>query len=326
MARSPHVSTRRRRPRAAEPVARLGAASQARALMIIDHERLQGAAWGEFHAARKRLDKAARDLHRHEEIDSPAYEAWLHRTFPLLVTRVRELREEVAMKTHKIQTAQAMAAFTGRSPKRLWREQKAREANPRSAREDAGFGFEEDPFSAFGEGDEQDFEPPPRPSTPPASAATRDIYRRLVQMLHPDRGGAWTAARQRLWHEVQQAWAARDADWLSRLEIEWESANEVLGPSSPLSRLRRGIEELLGARRDIERKLRAYRLEPQWRFTLTEKKRSFLHRRTEAMLNAQLIFAARQLKHLDNLIAAWEEDWTHAGTRVKSGRRRRGAF
>ncbi|MEY4941742.1 MAG: hypothetical protein RIQ93_3477 [Verrucomicrobiota bacterium] len=292
--------------------------------MIIDHARLQGAAWAEFYSARKRLDKAARDLHRHEEIDSPAYDAWLHRTFPLLVTRVRELNEELALKTHKVQTAQAMAAFTGRSPKRLWREQKAREANPPGAREDPG--FEDDPFSASGEDGDQPFEPPAKPAAPPAPPAVRDIYRRLVQLLHPDRGGAWTAARQRLWHEVQQAWALRDGDWLSRLEIEWECANEVLGPSSPLSRLRRGIEELLGARRDIERKLRAYRLEPQWRFTLSERKRSFLHRRIDAMLNAQLVFAARQLKHLDNLIAAWEEDWTHAGARVKAGRRRRGSF
>ena len=58
-------------------------------LMVIDHERLQSAAWGEFHTARKQLDKATRDLHRHEEVDVPAYNQWLHRTFPLLVTSLR---------------------------------------------------------------------------------------------------------------------------------------------------------------------------------------------------------------------------------------------
>ena len=61
-----------------------------RALLIIEHRRLQSAAWAEFHTARKSLEKATRDLHRHEEIDCPYFESWLHRTFPLLVTQLRE--------------------------------------------------------------------------------------------------------------------------------------------------------------------------------------------------------------------------------------------
>ena len=62
---------------------------------------------------------------------------------------------------------------------------------------------------------------------------------RVVHHLHPDRGGEWTPARERLWHEVQAAWAARDADWLARLETDWESAHATLQPDSPLSHLRR---------------------------------------------------------------------------------------
>src|SRR5690606_29968200 len=56
----------------------------------------------------------------------------------------------------------------------------------------------------------------------------RAIDRRLVQHLHPDRGGQWTQARARAWEQTQEAWAARDADWLARLEAEWEVGADLL--------------------------------------------------------------------------------------------------
>lgn len=293
-----------------------------RALLVIDHERLQGAAWAEFHTVRKRLDRAARDLHRHEEIDSPAFEAWRHRTFPLLITALRELQDEVAAKARKVATAQAMAAYTGRSAKRLWREQKERETNPARSANDPTF---DDAFPPP-HNDGEDFDPFRNRPAPSPSPAARDVYRRLVQRLHPDRGGPWTDGRQRLWHEVQQAWAERDTDWLSRLEVEWETAHEVIGPASPLSRLRHAIAELQAARRDIERKLRDYRCSLPWRFTRTESKRALLHRRTETMLERELGYLRRELRHFDSVIAAWEEDWTKPGSRTKFTRRRRTAY
>ena len=311
----------RRRPRATASTDRAEPARRARALLVIDHKRLQGAAWAEFHTARKQLDRAARDLHRHEEIDSPAYEAWLHRTFPLLITALRELQDEVTTKARKVEAAQAMAAYTGRSPKRLWREQKEREAKPPRPADDPAFDDafppprDEEEFAAF----------PSKPAAAPSPDA-REIYRRLVQRLHPDRGGSWTAARQHLWHEVQQAWAARDTDWLSRLEVEWETAHEVIGPASPVSRLRHAIAELRAARRDIERKLQDYRHSLPWRFTRTEAKRALLLHRTELILKRDLAALRRELRHFDTVIAAWEDDWTQAGNRVKFARRRRPTY
>jgi hypothetical protein len=297
-----------------------------RALLVIDNAPLQRAAWAEFHTARKQHDKAARDLHRHEQIDVPAYEAWLHRSFPVMITTLRELHEEVFKKARQVETVQAMASLTGRSAKKLWREQKAYEANPDAFERE--FGEEPDADASEqrqGSSDEDFFtgddrsprgshdyfrdgygpERAPRRETPFTQEA-KAIYRRLVQLLHPDRGGEFTPVRKRLWHEVQQAWAARDTDWLSRIEIEWETENDVLGPISPLSRLRRAIEELQAARRDTERKLRDYRGSFPWRFTLTESKRAVLHRRTEANFKHDLEFLRRQLAYLDATIAGWE--------------------
>jgi hypothetical protein len=300
-----------------------------RALVTIDDGPLKSAAWAELHAARKRQEKAARDLHRHEERDRPAYDEWLHRTFPTLITQLRELHLEVFAKGERVQAVQAIAAITGRSARKIWREHKDKEANPdahgsgrdeeaqdrwdgerKNAYDDdddffnngRGFGGDSggqwnDPFG---------IDRPGRPAPGPTAEA-RDVYRRLVQRLHPDRGGEWTAARQRLWHEVQQAWAAGDADWLMRLDVEWETAHDLIGPASALSRLRCAIEELHAARRDIERKLRGYRGSPPWRFTLTEKKRGELHRRTESNFNHDIAFLQRQLAHLNATIAGWEE-------------------
>lgn len=321
------------------------ALSKCTALMIVDQRPIQRQIWTEFHRARKLQDKAARDLHRHELTDTPAFERWLHGVFPTLVTALRELHARVDELSRQVDAVQYMASLTGRSLKKLWREHKEYMADPEAferkvseaeaearARIEAErkayaadrpfFDEEEsddddDFFGNFfgddnGDGDDRfDDEthvihPYDSPSRAAASDAARGIYRRLVQHLHPDRGGEWTPARERLWHEVQQAWNARDTDWLSRLEIEWETAHDVINENSSISRLRRAIEELHAARRDTERKLRHYRKTSAWRFTLAEKKRPQLHRRTETELRHDLDVLQRQLDYLQSTIAAWE--------------------
>jgi hypothetical protein len=297
-----------------------------RALLVIDNRPLQKAAWAEFHAAKKRLEKVSRDLHRHEQVDAPAYEKWVSQTFPTFITALRELHQEVSTKARQVQMAQAMSAVTGRSLRKVWQEQKEYEADPaafekkygddqdahteeHSSAKSAGardpfFDDEPDPFS---HGGRDPFEGMARARRSEASSReAKEIYRRLVQRLHPDRGGEWTPSRKRLWHEVQQAWAAGDADWLMRLEVEWETANEVLTQSSPLSRLRQAITELAGARRDAEYKLSDYRKSVQWRFTLSPKKRDALRRRTETSFRHDIDFLKNQLAYLNATIAAWE--------------------
>ncbi len=316
--------------------------------MLIDQRPIQRQTWAEFHQARKLQEKAARDLHRHERTDTPAFERWLHGAFPTLVTTLRELHTRVEDLSRQVDTVQYMASLTGRSLKKLWREHKDYMADPEAFERKAAeaeakaeaarktsahrhFFDDEEPDelddffeSLFGDdvdgdlfGDDSGrtrdagddarehfpFDPPKRA---PASDAARDLYRRLVQHLHPDRGGEWTPARERLWHEVQQAWAARDTDWLARLETEWETAHDVINENSSISRLRRAIEELHAARRDTERKLRHYRKNSAWRFTLAEKKRPHLQRRIETELHHDIDVLQRQLDYLQSTIAAWE--------------------
>jgi hypothetical protein len=291
----------------------------ARALIVIDNEPLQREAWAEFHTVRKRLEKATRDLHRYEEVDRPAYDSWVYQTFPTLISSLRELQAEVYAKGQKVQMVQALAEITGRPLKKLWKEQKEREEHPEKFKKNGGEDSEEsasDDRDKIDDGEESDAQRARRRANedewdspappPPTSREAKDIYRRLVQLLHPDRGGEWTAAREQVWHEVQRAWEARDTDWLARLEVEWESSHDVLTAQSPVGRLRRAIAELHRARRDAERKLREYRNSFPWRFTQSEKNRQTLYRRMTETFENDLEFLQRQLAYLDATIAAWE--------------------
>jgi len=279
---------------------------------------------------RKRSEKANADLQRHEQVDQPAFREWLHRTFPVEITHLRLLHAEVEQKAHRVRNVEWVSDITGRSPKQVWRELKKEESAPPSEPEhdpestqsdernpferllDEMFGQEEaNPASDSKRSGRRDtIEDDPWPDSPPRpseSTSCREIYRRLVQRLHPDRGGEWTPKRERLWHEIQTAWAARDGDWLARLEIDWETANNVLRLDSPIGRIRQAIVELHAGRRDAERKLRAYRKSNEWRFTLDAHLRSHLHACTLAGLQHDLHMIQEHLRHLNSRIDAWEK-------------------
>ncbi len=356
----------RRSPRSAFAAAQAAKATDrrpsagSRALLVVDNRPLQRAAWTQLLAARKRLTKATADLHRHENVDEPAFLSWSARAHPELLTELRELAAQYAEKARLVSSVENEAFATGRRPERVWR---ARQKPPSpgvtpppertaagdpwddpfgpAAASDAGaqdpFGSAEyerlmeeffaengispdDPAAAgFREsiGGFLGF-PAPKPQSAPDDPA-REIYRRLVQHLHPDRGGEWTPARARLWHEVQQAWTARDLDWLSRLEVEWEAATELLGPASPVGRLLQALQEIEAARRDSDRRVRAYRGTPAWRFTLLPAPGAALLRRLEQELLGEIERLRFGLEDIEGIIADWER-----AMQPRRARRRRG--
>jgi hypothetical protein len=285
-------------------------------LLVIDDQRLRDEAWRAFQELRRRLEEATRELHQHEEVDVPAFEAWKHRTFPLQLTALREIAREVFTKARRVEEAQARAAHTGQSIKRVWQDAQDARA-PRASKRPRPADDEEDEPPRRRQARLEDFFPEPAPK--PARAA-REIYRRLVQRLHPDHGGEWTPARQQLWHQVQAAWAAGDVDCLARLEVEWEASHDVLGPHSPLSRLRAAVEELHAGQRDLEHKFAAYHRSPAWHFTRDDGDREALERRVEAQLGREYRALRAQLRELNATIELWEEDWTRPRSRERQPR------
>lgn len=294
------------------------------ALLVIDNGPLQREAWDDLRHARKRLDKAAREMKRHEETDEPAFRAWLARLFPSLTSSVRELAQQVEARGRLVRLVQAEAFFTGRSPAAVWRAMqdpkpagipepehgKEHDTEDKMSEEARRF-FERggiDPDDSFAGG--MDAVPSRRSAraaheTDPAVVDARTIYRRLVQQLHPDRGGEWTEARARLWDQVQEAWQSVDADWLARLEAEWEASTDALGPTSAIGRLRAALREIYAACRDVERRVRLYRKQPSWRFSLSEPsaaKREVM----EQQLRDQEEILRYELAAIEEAIASWQ--------------------
>lgn len=280
---------------------RVGRTSTEVTLLVVDNVPLRDAAWERLGMARKRLTKATADLHRHEQEDEPAYRAWMFATCPTLLSEIRELMTQIQTKANLVSNVEALAWREGKPPAVIWQKYKGEVPSPEELYDDEDDDFDdeidEEDFSSE-DGKKREAEriveellreqgiDPLSPEAemmrdfgralsgrdvPSPDETAKEIYRRLVQQLHPDRGGEWSAKREALWHEVQRAWDARDADWLSRLEAELEIATETLSAQSALGRLYAAAKEIEAARRDTERKLRHYRKTPAWRFTLRER-------------------------------------------------------
>jgi hypothetical protein len=311
--------------------------NRCRTLLIIDNRPLQDAAWGELLRARKRLEKAASDVHRHEETDEPAFRAWLANTFPTLISAARELAQQLDAKLRIVQAVETEAFVTGRDAGQIWREWqrsggRPSEDNARNAARpeeppDLEDIFEEEMKRVFAEAggngetafaDDLGGGSRDRPDATDARAT----YRRLVQHLHPDRGGEWTVARARVWEQVQGAWAARDADWLARLEAEWEASADLLGPTSAIGKLRAALAEIDAARRDAEKRVREYRKRPAWRFSLKTPSVA-LRTSLERQLRHDATMFRSQLDNIEAIIASWKNKPVRRSSR---GRRRHAEY
>jgi hypothetical protein len=313
--------------------------NRCRVLIVIDNQPLQAAAWADLRRARKLLEKATRELHRHEETDEPAFKAWISTAFPTLVSTIREIAQQVEAKSQIIDAVERESFFSGRPAGQIWREwQKSGGRPPESlfepediedfpsesdlpADEEAVFeeemkrlfareGIDEDDpvASAFREaaGDVFGFGGPRPKSGRTAEKDARTIYRRLVQQLHPDRGGTWTPARARAWEQTQAAWAARDADWLARLEAEWEAGTDMLGPTSAIGRLRAAVSAITAAHRDTEKRLRIYRKHDAWRFSLRPPSAK-LKQQLERQLRYDETMLRRDLAAMEETLTRWEK-------------------
>jgi hypothetical protein len=318
-----------------QPVSR----SRSTALITIDEGPLKNAAWEVLRAARKRLTKATEELHRHEEKDEPAHRAWMLASCPTLISEIRELTMLYQSKRALIDEIESQAWRQHRSAAAVWQAYKknggfvdATTWDEETSEEEKDSGNLADDIInemlrdqgidlSSKEADElrtlgrERLGRSVKENSEPDTA--KEIYRRIVQRLHPDRGGDWTPKRESLWHEVQRAWEARDADWLARLEAELEIAQETLTGNSPLSRLYAALKETEAARRDAERKVRYYKKSPAWRFTLKR------HGREEVAVLASQLRRERDdlraaLAAAEATFAQWERPLGQARAKQKT--------
>lgn len=108
-----------------------------------------------------------------------------------------------------------------------------------------------------------------RAANPRREQDIRSLYRKLCRQLHPDVAGESTAYTRRLWHEVQNAYEARDLERLEALFAAWELKGDPTGKNSTFSRILAATKECLAGLRAVQRDIRKARKHISWQFAAT---------------------------------------------------------
>ena len=130
----------------------------------------------------------------------------------------------------------------------------------------------------------------------------KEIYRTLVRRLHPDLRAAAGATVSVIWHEVQEAYQAKNLDRLETLLALTQMQEEAGAGQASLSQMRVALEELRRSLRSLQRSISDAKRQPAWGFSLTpyhvplEKR---LRRELEATLSRQRRELAQQRRILD---------------------------
>lgn len=167
-----------------------------------------------------------------------------------------------------------------------------------------------------GEEESESSTPPPetdqaRETPPPSPQASRlkELYRTLVRQLHPDRGHEQTARERDLWTQLQEAYKARDLEWMEaiagRLEMSLKNATNL-----SIYLLYRMTHDLWDALKGLQARIRVARANPAWQFAKRtrdlpqfEAKRRRILRADLDQLKARLAWAESQIKSLSERAA-----------------------
>jgi hypothetical protein len=135
---------------------------------------------------------------------------------------------------------------------------------------------------------EHHFAPAPQPPPTRDWDRIKELYRTLVRRLHPDMGGAQTARERDLWHQVQDAYKARDLEWLEAISGRLDAARQN-GASLSIQILRRMTADLQCALHGLRSQLSKHRRHPAWKF----------HERTAALAK----FESKRRRALESELA-----------------------
>jgi hypothetical protein len=155
----------------------------------------------------------------------------------------------------------------------------------------------------------------PFPSSPspkdPQDVRRKQLYRELARKLHPDLNTGLSARERELWHEVQDAYDARDLEQLEMLAsmIQGAGAGGFTWIKS-LSKLKAHFVELQRKLRASDKALREARKSPAWNFDEAKAKPA---RTTEVSLQIDW--------ELTDAICSLEEEVARFEHRVKKWKR-----
>lgn len=147
-----------------------------------------------------------------------------------------------------------------------------------------------------------------KPSDRGDAGRIKEIYRTLVRRLHPDLRADGDVTVSAIWHDVQEAYEARNLDRLETLLALTEIESGTDGGQASLSQIQRALGELNRALQVIQRSIQEAKRDPAWGFARNpyrgplEKK---VRRETEAILSEQRWVLAELKRTLDD----WSRPW-----------------
>lgn len=113
-----------------------------------------------------------------------------------------------------------------------------------------------------GHGEARHFEP--EPDAP--DARLKDLYRRLVRLLHPDSTGKDTPRLRELWHELQEAYRTRDLERMEAVAGRADLGMNGTAAALSVGLLRRMIRDLHDALEGMRGQVARARKHPAWNF------------------------------------------------------------
>jgi hypothetical protein len=311
---------------------------QSRSLIVIDNEPIRRYYRQKLDRVRADLRKLESELERFKGTDTNSFKGWLHATFPVRLSRIRELHEEGARLINRLNLMRLFQQHGVKTPGQAYR---------RAVRVEAG----EDPMPDFppsrtpertGERDEEreilrtamkslaedmgidadsvddevdamlDGEFGGKQERTADRRECQSIYRQIALRLHPDRGGPMTETEAQIWYRAQEAYAAGDVLTLKQLWSHIANREENLSGLScgemilSFIETQAQIEALHMLRNSLKR-------EPAWNFSrLKIKQLRSRHMRVEKDLAAQEESLRQELADLRaecRRLAALQQRW-----------------
>jgi len=158
------------------------------------------------------------------------------------------------------------------------------------------------------------------------SCRLKELYRNLARKLHPDRNPDLSPKKMELWHQVQQAYEARDLSRLQTLSTLSELEDPSWEKMDGISTLRNLFHELKTALRQVEKKIKLAKKDKAWMFyekRIDQKQLLLLEREIAKQLSLQANEIRYAIQGLQSLI----ENWKHPSKkkhRRKNSRSSRG--
>jgi hypothetical protein len=144
-----------------------------------------------------------------------------------------------------------------------------------------------------------------KPSAGREEARIKEIYRIMVRRLHPDLRADGDATVSAIWHEVQEAYEARNLDRLETLLALTEMESGTNGGQASLSQIRRALADFNRAIRAVQRSLREARRDPAWDFSRNQ------HRdRMEKSIRLEMEQSLSQQRSIIATLKRTIDDWS----------------